>query len=92
MTFSFKYKINEIINNFSLTGDKFMPEKHLKKFGFTNSASGPFTKSKKRIETFIETGNTNFTYRNYLDKVCIQHGMAYCKHKDLAKRSNQISF
>ena len=46
-------KVNEIVNNFLLTGDKFMPEMHLEqpasldKPGFTYSACGPFTKTKK---------------------------------------------
>ena len=35
--------MNKIINKFLLTGEKFMPERHLKKREFTYSASGPFT-------------------------------------------------
>ena len=38
--------MNEIINKFLLTGDKFMPEMHLMQPVFTNSACGPFTKNK----------------------------------------------
>ena len=45
--------------NCILVGDKFMPEMHLKQPGFTYSACGPFTKSKERIEKFMQTGNTN---------------------------------
>ena len=60
--------MNEIINRFLLVGDKFMPEMHLKQPGFTYSACGPFTKNKERIEKFMQTGNTNFTYKNELDK------------------------
>ena len=41
--------MNEIINKFLLTGDKFMSEMHLKQPGFTYSACGPFTKNKERI-------------------------------------------
>ena len=41
-----RYKINEIINKFFLTGDKFMPEMHLKQPRSTYSACGPFTKKK----------------------------------------------
>ena len=51
--------MNEIVNRFLLTGDKFMP-------GFTYSDCGPFTRNKKRIEKFMETGNTDFIYRNEL--------------------------
>ena len=79
--------MNEIVNKFLLVGDKFMPEMHLKQPGFTYSACGSFTKNKERIENFMHTGNTDFIYRNELDKICFQHGMAYGKSKDLAKRA-----
>ena len=39
--------MNEIVNNFLLLGDKFMPEMHLGQPGFTYSSCGPFTKNKK---------------------------------------------
>ena len=35
----------------------------------------------------MQTGNTEFIYRNELDKACFQHDMAYGKSKDLAKRT-----
>ena len=35
----------------------------------------------------MQTGNTDFIYRNELDKACFQHDMAYGKTKDLAKRT-----
>ena len=79
--------MNEIVNKFLLTGDKFMPEIHLKEPGFTYSACGPFTRNKERIEKFMLTGNTDFIYRSELDKACFQHDMAYEKSKDLAKRT-----
>ena len=64
-----------------------MPEMHLKQLGFTYSACGPFAKSKERIEKFMQTGNTNFIYKNELDKACFQHDLAYGKPKDLVKRT-----
>ena len=79
--------MNEIVNKYLLAGDKFMPELHLKQPGFTYSACGPFTKNKERIEKFMQTGNTDFIYKNELDKACFQHDMAYGKSKDLAKRT-----
>ena len=85
--FFWVYKLNEIVNKFSLAGDKFMPEMHLKQPGFTYSACGPFTKNKERIEKFMQTGNTDFIYKNELDKACFQHDMAYGKSKDLTKRT-----
>ena len=33
----------------------------------------------------MQTGNTNYIYRNDLDKACFQHNMAYGKYKDLTK-------
>ena len=79
--------MNEIMNTFLLVGDKFMPEMHLKQPGFTYSACGPFTKNKERIEKFMQTGNTDFIYKNELDKACFQHNIAYGKSKDLVKRT-----
>ena len=79
--------MNKIVNKFLLVGDKFMPEVHLKQPGFTYSACGPFTKNKERIEKFMQTGNTDFIYKNELDKACFQHDMAYDKTKDLVKRT-----
>ena len=73
--------MNEIENKFLLVGDKFMPEIHLKEPGFTYIACGPFTKNKERIEKFMQTGNTNFIYRNELDKAYFQHDVAYGKSK-----------
>ena len=52
--------MNEIVNNFLLAGDKFMPEMYVKQPGFTYSACDPFTKNKERTERFMQTGNTNF--------------------------------
>ena len=70
-----------------------MPEMHLKQPGFTYSACGPFTKNKERIEKFMQTGNTDFIYRNKFDKACFQYDVAYGKSKDLVKRtqSNKVS-
>ena len=79
--------MNEIVNKFLLVSDKLMPEMHLEQVGFTYSACCPFTKNKKRIEEFMQTGDTNFIYKNELDKACFQHGKAYYKTKDLVKRT-----
>ena len=79
--------MNEIVNKFLLASNKFMPEMHLKQPGFTCSACGPFTKNKKRIQKFKETGDTKYIYRNELDKACFQHDMAYGDFKDLARRT-----
>ena len=65
--------MNEIANKFLLAGQNFMTEMQLKQPDFTNSSCGPFTKTKNRIEKFMQTGNTDFIYKNDLDKACFQH-------------------
>ena len=52
---------------------------HLKQPGFTYSACGPFTRNKERFEKFMQTSNTDFIYKNEVDKACFQHDMAYGK-------------
>ena len=79
--------MNEIVNKFLLTGDKFMPEMHLKEPRFTYSACGPFTKNKERIQKFEETGHTSYIYKNELDKAYFQLDMAYGDFKDLKRRT-----
>ena len=79
--------MNKIVNKFLLAGDNFMLEMHLKQSGFTYSACDPFTRNKDRIENFMQTGNTDFIYKNELHKACFQDDMAYGKSKDLAKRT-----
>ena len=64
--------MNNIINKFLLTGDKFMPEMHLRQPGFIYSACGPFTKNKERIEQFMKKGSTDLIYINELDKAFFQ--------------------
>ena len=77
--------MNEIVNKSLLAGNKFMPEMDLKQLGFTYSACGLFNKNKEKIEKCMQTGNTDFIYRNELGKACFQHGMAYGKSRDLTK-------
>ena len=72
------------MNKCLLAADKFMPELHLKQ---SYSECGPFTRNKEKIEKFMQTGNTDFIYRNELDKACFQQDMAYGKSKDLGKRT-----
>ena len=79
--------MNETVSKLLLVGDKFILEMHLKQTGFTYSASGPFTRNKKRIEKFMQKGNTDVIYKNEFDKACFEHDMAYGKSKDLAKRT-----
>ena len=79
--------MNDIINKCLLVGDKYMPEMYLRQPGFTYSACCPFIKNKERIKKFMTTGNTDFIYKNELDKACFQHDMVYGKSKYLVKRT-----
>ena len=45
-----EYKMNETVNEYLLTDDKFISEMHLKQPGFTYSACRPFTKTKKELK------------------------------------------
>ena len=67
--------MNNIINKFLLTGEKFMPELHLKQPGFTYIVFVPFTKLHERIQKFREAGNLKHLYRN----------TAHSDSKDLTK-------
>ena len=82
--------LNEIVNKLLLVGDTFMPKIHLKQPGFTYSACVPFTKNNERIEKFMQTGNTNFIYKNKLDKSCFQHDMAHGKTKVKRTQSDKV--
>ena len=79
--------MNKIINKFLLTGDKFIPELHLKQPELTYSACAPFTKHRERIQKFRETGNLKHLYRKELDKASFAHDAAYSDSKDVAKRT-----
>ena len=79
--------MNNIINKFLLAGDKFMPKMHLRQPRLVYSACGSFTRHKEKIKKFKQTGDTRYSYRNELDKVCFQHDSAYADHKDLINRT-----
>ena len=79
--------MNNTINMFLLAGDKFVPEIHLRQPQFTYSACEPFTKHEQRIQKFRETGDTNYIYKNELDKACFVHDAGYFDSKDLTKRT-----
>ena len=80
--------MNDITHKFLWAGDKFMPEMHLRDpIVGTYSACGPFTKYRQRIQKFIETSNTDYIYKNELDKTSFQHDMTYGDFKDLKRRT-----
>ena len=80
--------MNNIINNFLLTADKFMPETHLKdlKVG-TYSACCQFTRHKDRINKFNQVGDLDILYKDELDKSCFAHDAAYSDFKDIKNRT-----
>ena len=78
---------SNVINKFLLIGDKFIPEIHLRQPQFTYIACGPFTKHEQRIQKLKETGDTNYVYKNELDKACFIQDAAYSDSKDLKKRT-----
>ena len=64
-----------------------MPKMSLKQSGFTQNTCGPFTKNKKRIKNFKETGDSRYVYQNELDTACFQHDKAHGDFKDLNRRT-----
>ena len=60
---------------------------HLRQPQFTYSACGPFIKHKQKFQKFNETGDTNYIYKNELDKACFAHDAACSDSKDLTKRT-----
>ena len=79
--------MNNIINKFLLTGDKFMSEIYLRQPGFMYSACEPFTENKTRIQKLEAIGDSRYIYRNELDKGYFQHNTAYGDFKNLPKRT-----
>ena len=78
--------MNETINKFLLTGDRFIPELRLRHPGFTYSACGTFTWNCQRIQNFKETSALKDIYVNDLSKAGFDHDPAHAISKDLAKR------
>ena len=56
-----------------MIADRFIPKMHLRQPGFTYSASGPFTKSKEKIQKFKETQDWRYIYQNDPDKASFPH-------------------
>ena len=77
--------MNEIVNKFLLAGDKFMPEMHVRRSGFTYSACGRFTKDKEYKN--LKKRDSRYNYHNKLDKACFQQDMAYGDFKDLPRKT-----
>ena len=51
--------MNNIINEFLLAGDKFMPEIHSRQPQFVYSACGHFTRHKERIKKFKHSAHAD---------------------------------
>ena len=79
--------MNKMVNKLLLAGDKFIPKLHLRQPRYTYSAFGTFTKRPERIQKFRETGDSNYIYKNEIDKACFVHDGLYSDSSDLAKRT-----
>ena len=53
---------------------------------------GPFTKNKERIEKFMQAGNTDYIYKNDLDKAFSNMTRLMVNIKIWLKEHNQIKF
>ena len=74
--------MNKIIKRFLLTGEKFMPELHLKQQGFTYNACGPFTKHREIIRNLEKQVIQNiYTETNQI------YSATCSDSKDLTKRT-----
>ena len=76
--------MNKISNKFLQNGDRFMPEMHSRRPGFTYSVCRPFTKHRDRIQKFREASNLKHLKRNGLDKTCFAYDASQSDNKDLA--------
>ena len=63
--------MNETVNKFLMARDKFMFEIYLKQPGFIYNICVPFTKNKESTERFRQTGNTDYIYKNDLDRLIL---------------------
>ena len=70
-----------------LSGNKLIPELHLRQPGFSYSALGPFKKHHQRIKTFKETVDFNYIFKKEMDEACFAHYAAYSDSKDLGKET-----
>ena len=72
--------MNKIVTKILLTGDKSIPELHLKQPGFTYSDCGPFKNEFKNLEILFKW-NLKHLYRNELVKASYAHDAAYFDSK-----------
>ena len=93
--------MNEIVNNFFLARDVFMPEIHWRQPEFIYSACGTFKKNKERIQNLkkqkiqyiciyyihIYIYIYIYIYQDELDKACFQNDMAYVDFEDLTRKT-----
>ena len=45
-------------------------------------------KNKEKVEKFKETGASQYTYQNELDKACFQHNLAYGYFENLTRTTS----
>lgn len=78
--------MNKIVNKFLFAGNKVMVEFLLRQPRLKYSGCRLFTKHRKWIKKFRETGDLKHIQKNELVKVCFTHNAAYPHSEDLGKR------
>ena len=84
--------MNKIVNKSLPAGDKFISEMHLKQPGSTYSVCGPFISNKQRIERIMQIGDTNYIYKNDIDKAFFNMTWLMANIKTYKQEHNQIKF
>ena len=72
-----------------------MPEMHLKQYGFTYSACGPFSKKKEIIQNFKQIGYLRYIYKNKLykaDMIWLMEILKIYQKEQLQKSFQRLSF
>ena len=62
--------MNEVVNKFSLAGEKFLSIMHLWQPGFTFNACVIFTNNIGRTRKVKKSGDSRYIYQKELDKAC----------------------
>ena len=79
--------MNETVNKYLLTGDKFMSETHLRQSWFIYSACGPFTRNREQLQQIKEIAVSKYIYKSELEKAYFQQDTSYKDFKDLPRRT-----
>ena len=84
--------MNKIVNKLFLSGDQFMHKMHLKQPGFTYSAFGLFTKTKRELKNLWKQETQIIFTRMILIKLVFKMRRLMVNTKICLKKQNQIEF